>query len=69
MKRVDLVLKWGVGAACLYEAVAIGSSATPTISTEVGRHGWLGPLVLGGLAVHFYWPKLAPLVKRLLGRA
>ena len=56
MKRVDLLLKWGVGAACLYEAVSIASGATPTISTEVKRHRWLGPVILGGLAVHFYYP-------------
>ena len=59
MKRVDLLLKWGVGAACLYETVSIASGATPTISNEVGRHAWLGPAILGGLALHFYWPHVA----------
>lgn len=64
MKKADLFLKWGVGVACLYESVAIASGATPTISNEVGRHDWLGPIILGGLALHFYWPHVSGWWKR-----
>ena len=64
MKKLDVALKWAVGAACLYEAVAIGSGATPTISNEVGHRPWLGPIILGGLALHFYWPHVVSVFKR-----
>ena len=71
MSKVYTGLKVGVGVACLYEAVAIGfdlagSHVPPTISHEVGIAPWLGPLILGGLALHFYWSHVWPWLKRVL---
>jgi hypothetical protein len=47
-------VKWGVAAACTFEVVAITTGKVPTISMLCGRHRWLGPAVLGVLAVHLY---------------
>ena len=44
--------KWGVALACAFEVFSITTGKTPTISDLCGRHRWLGPAVLVGLAVH-----------------
>lgn len=69
---VDTALKIGVGIACLYEAIAIGfsqagSDAVPTISREVGIYPWIGPIVLVGLAIHFYWTPIKNLLSKSNG--
>lgn len=67
MKTVETVLKAATGVACAYEAFSLATGITPTISKEVGLHWWIGPAVLAGLAVHFYWPQVAAAVKKLKG--
>ena len=63
MTRLWWSFKALVGLACAYEAVTIslslaGVKDSPTISREVGVYGWLGVPILGGLAVHLYWPQV-----------
>lgn len=47
-------MKWGVVVACAYEVGAITTGKAPTITVLCGRHRWLGPAVLGALALHLY---------------
>lgn len=67
MKKLYTSLQVATGAACLWEAVTIGLRLagmhnSPTISREVGVYWWLGAPILGGLAVHLYWPQVVRLV-------
>lgn len=50
--RSALALKAAVALVCAYETESIVTGRTPTVSTLCGRHRWLTPLILGGLALH-----------------
>lgn len=52
MRPVVRHAKWGVALACIFEAFSICTGKTPTISELSGRHPWLGPAVVLGLAIH-----------------
>jgi hypothetical protein len=42
-----------VAVACGYEVAALlPKSRLPTISSVCGRHRWLAPIIVSGLAVH-----------------
>ena len=46
--------RWGVFAACLYEAVALASRRCPTFSAMAAKRKWLAPAILIALAIHLY---------------
>ena len=45
-----------VAAVCAYEAWAIWSHQTPTISSLCWRHRILVPIIVSGLLAHFLYP-------------
>jgi hypothetical protein len=53
--------KWLVVALCSFEVVAVASGRAPTLTQLSARHRWLGPVLVGGLAVHLArTPRVVP---------
>ena len=47
-------MKWAAALLCAYEAGAITSGRLPTLTRLSREHRWLGPVLVGALAVHLY---------------
>lgn len=47
-------MKWAAAFLCAYEVTAITTGRTPTLTALSGRYRWLGPVLVGGLAVHLW---------------
>lgn len=48
------MLKTVAGVACAYELGALATGRYPTLTQISGRHRWVGPLLVGALAIHLY---------------
>jgi len=55
----NVALRPVVGVICLYEPIALVTSL-PSVSELSRRHRVLAPIILLGLAAHFYWPPTPP---------
>lgn len=47
-------IRWIAVAACSYEVGAIATGRYPTLTQISGRHRWVGPVLVGALAIHLY---------------
>ena len=47
-------MKWVAAGLCAFEVGAIATGRYPTLTQISGRHRWVGPLLVGALAVHLY---------------
>lgn len=45
-------MKWAAAGLCGYELAAIVTGRVPTLTRLSARHRWLGPVLVGALAVH-----------------
>jgi hypothetical protein len=54
-------VKWLAAGLCSYEVAAVTTGRAPTLTALSARHRWLGPVLVGGLAVHLW---RAPLTTR-----
>lgn len=52
MNEASRVFRLVVASICAYEAAAITTRKTPTVSRICWERRWLTPVILGGLAVH-----------------
>jgi hypothetical protein len=47
-------VKWVAAGLCAYEVGAIATGRVPTLTQLSARNRWLGPVLVGALAVHLY---------------
>lgn len=48
------LMRWATALLCSYEVAAIATGRVPTLTQVCGRRRWLGPVLVGALAVHLY---------------